>query len=144
MNPFRSWTRPVAMLEQAAGLAVLGGLWYKWLGIAESSVSQLLLSVSTVFGMLAITLMLVARGRTRIAGPTGPTLVALLLFAMSLAAAYYLVWWVPSVAGLRSQTISVALRFGVAFLLVVTFWANFLGSLARSGAPNTQPENQAA
>ncbi len=144
MNPFRTWMQPVAMLEQAAGLAVLGGLWYNWLGIAESSISQLLLSAATVLAMIAIAWMLVKRGRTRIAPSAGPALVALLLFAMSLAAAYSLVWWVPGVSGLRSQTISVVLRFGAAFVLVVTFWANFLGSLSRSGASNTEPENQAA
>ena len=144
MNPFRTWTRPVAMLEQAAGLAVLGGLWYKWLDIAESSISQLLLSAATVLAIIAIAWMLVKRGRSRISPSSGPALVALLLLAMSLAAAYYLVWWVPGVTGLRSQTISMVLRFGAAFVLVLTFWANFLGSLAGSGASNKQPENQAA
>ncbi len=134
MHPFRVWTRPAAMLEQAVGLIVLAGLGYKWLDIAESSLAQLLLSMATVLAMIAIALMLVKLGRGRIAATSSPGIVAWLLFAMSLAAAYQLIWWVPSLTGLRGQSISVALRFSAAFVLLVTFWANLLGSWAAKPA----------
>jgi hypothetical protein len=136
MNPFRAWTRPVAMLEQIAGLAALGGLWYWWLGIAETTISRALLSLAGLFLLLAGVLLLVRRGRARLGstdqtGSMGVTLTALLLLVMSFAAAYYLIWWVPEVKGMWGQMASVALRFGAAFALVATFWANLLGSLAR-------------
>ena len=137
MNPFRAWTRPVAMMEQIAGLAALGGLWYWWLGIAETTSGRTLLSLAGLVALLAGVWMLVRRGRSRLAdaaetGSMGVTFTALLLLAMSLAAAYYLIWWVPEFKGMGSQMASVALRFGLAFGLVATFWANLLGSLPRS------------
>lgn len=132
MNPFRAWTRPVAMIEQTVGLVALGSLWYWWLGIAESTTLRLLLSATVLLAMLAALWLLVQRGRARVAGSAGPALVALLLFAMSLAAAYFLIWWVPAISGLRGQTVSMVIRFGTAFALVITFWANLLGSMARS------------
>lgn len=132
MNPFAAWKRPLAMLEQAVGLAALGVVWYWWLGIAESSTLRFLLSLLVLAAIVGGLWLLVRRGRARLSGPlAGPALVAALLFAMSLAAAYYLIWWVPEVSGLRAQTASVAVRFGAAFLLVVTFWANLLGSMAQ-------------
>ncbi len=136
MNPFRAWTRPVAMLEQMAGLAALGGLWYWWLGIAETTMSRALLSLAGLLLLLAGVLLLVRRGRASLgdtdrAGSMGVTLTALLLLMMSFAAAYYLIWWVPELKGMWGQMASVALRFGAAFALVATFWANLLGSLAR-------------
>ena len=135
MNPFRAWTRPVAMLEQMAGLAALGGLWYWWLGIAESTTGRLLLSFAVLLLLMSGVWMLVRRGRTRLSdaaqtGSMGVTLTALLLLAMSVAAAYYLIWWVPELKGMWSQMASAGLRFGAAFGLVATFWANLLGSLA--------------
>ena len=137
MNPFRAWTRPAAMLEQMAGLAALGGLWYWWLGIAESTTGRLLLSFAVLLLLLAGVWMLARRGRARLAdaaetGSMGGTLTALLLLAMSVAAAYYLIWWVPELKGMSGQMASVALRFGAAFGLVATFWANLLASLART------------
>ena len=136
MNPFRAWTRPVAMLEQIAGLAALGALWYWWLGIAETTTGRVLLSLAVLLLLLAGVWLLVRRGRARLADPdqpgsTGVAFTALLLLVMSLAAAYYLIWWVPELKGMWGQMASVALRFGAAFALVATFWANLLGSLAR-------------
>jgi hypothetical protein len=141
MNPLRAWQNPAAMIEQAAGLAALGGLWYWWLGIAESTAGRLALSAAVLLALIAGLWLLVKRGRARLAGPSQPGSAgqgfsALLLLAMSLAAAYYLIWWVPEVSGLRTQMASVALRFGAAFALVVTFWANLLGSLG--GQPAAQ------
>ena len=135
MNPFAAWKRPVAMLEQIVGLIALGGIWYWWLGIAESTISRTLLSVSVLLPMVAGFLFLVRRGRSRLArqpGSTGQSLAALLLMAMSLAAAYYLIWWVPGISSLRGQMVSMVLRFGAAFLLIITFWTNLLGSLSRT------------
>ena len=133
MNPFRVWRRPVAMLEQVAGLATVGGLWYWWLGVAESTIASFMLSIFVLLLMIVAAWLLIRRGRQRLGGEsnsTGQSLTALLLLAMSLAAAYYLIWWVPAISSLSGQTISVVLRFGVAFALVLTFWANLLGGLA--------------
>ncbi len=135
MNPFRAWTRPVPMLEQIAGLAALGGLWYWWLGIAESTTGRLLLSLAVLMLLAAGAWLLIQRGRTRLAEPgqsasMGAAFTALLLLILSFAVAYYLIWWVPELKGMWGQMASVALRFGTAFALVATFWANLLGSLA--------------
>lgn len=143
MNPFRTWKHPIAVLEQMVGLAALGALWYWWLGIAESNISRSLMSLAAVFAMLAVLAATIARGRKRLSEPEAPgsagqTLTALLLLAMSIAAAYFLIWWVPGIAGLRGQIVSVVLRFGLAFLLVVTFWANLLGSWGRPPVPAQQ------
>jgi len=135
MNPFAAWKRPVAMLEQVVGLIALGGVWYWWLGIAESTIAKTLLSIVLFVLMLGGLWLLVRRGRARLAsqpGSMGQSLAALLFLAMSLAAAYHLIWWVPEITGLRGQMVSVVLRFGAAFLLIVTFWTNLLGSLSRT------------
>jgi hypothetical protein len=143
MNPFLVWRRPGAMLEQIAGLAVLGGAWYWWLGITESSVSRLLQSASVLLAILALLLAIVRRGLARLSDPAQPgsagqNLVAMLLLAMSIAAAYYLVWWVPGITSIRGQVVSAVLRFGAAFFLVVTFWGNLLGNLGQK-APVSKP-----
>jgi hypothetical protein len=136
MNPFRAWTRPLALVEQMIGLFLLGALWYWWLGIAESTTARLLLSIAALAAFIAGIVLLIRRGRSRLGDPanpgsTGKTLAALLLLFMSLCAAYYLVWWVPEVSGIKGQMASVALRFGAGFLLVVTFWANLLSTMSR-------------
>ena len=134
MNPLRAWNKPAALLEQAVGLAALGGVWYWWLGIAESNTGRLVLSLAVLILLLAGTWLLVRRGRARLAADAGESspVVAVLLLAMSFAAAYWLIWWIPEIAGLRAQMASVAVRFGAAFALVVTFWANLLGTLRRA------------
>ena len=60
----------------------------------------------------------------------GHNVVGLFATPTGIAAAYYLIWWVPAISSLSGQTISVVLRFGAAFALVLTFWANLLGGLA--------------
>jgi hypothetical protein len=140
MNPLRAWQRPVALIEQATGVAALGGLWYWWLGIAESTTGRLALSIAVLLALIAGLWLLVKRGRARLSdaaqpGSAGQGMAALLLLAMSFAAAYYLIWWVPEASGLRAQMASVAVRFGTAFALVVTFWANLLASIGGEPAP---------
>lgn len=135
MNPFRALTRPAAFAEQAAGLAALGAVWIWWLGIAESTAGRLLLSGAALLVLVAGFWLLVRRGRARLADPGQPgspaqVFTALLLLAMSIGAAYFLIWWVPGFEGLRGQMVSLVLRFGAAFLLVALFWSNFLAALA--------------
>ena len=146
MNPLAAWKRPVAMIEQAAGLAALGWLWYWWLGLAESTTPRVLLSLLLLCTILGGLWLLIRRGRARLAeAAAGPGFVALLLFVMSLAAAYYLIWWVPGFTGLRAQMASVGIRFATAFLLVITFWGHLLASLGHlDEGGDSEPRNQAA
>lgn len=135
MNPFRALKRPAAFAEQALGLLLAGGIFWWWLGIAESSASRLLFSASALLALVAVLAVLIKRGRTRLADASEPgsgaqAITALLFLAMSIAAAYFLVWWVPAIEGLRGQIASVVLRFGAAFLLVVLFWSNLLAAMA--------------
>ncbi|MDX2152031.1 MAG: hypothetical protein SFV54_14935 [Bryobacteraceae bacterium] len=45
---------------------------------------------------------------------------------------YQLIWWVPAVSGLTMQAVSVGLRFGLAYLIVVSAWVAILFFVGRS------------
>lgn len=132
MNPFRVWKQPVAMAEQALGLAALGAIFYWWLGVAETSMGQFVISALGLLVLLAGVWWLVRRGRVRVAAESAAgaseRLGAVVLLGLCGFAAYHLVWWVPGVEGMRAQIASLVVRFGAAFLLVVTAWANLLGA----------------
>lgn len=143
MNPFRVWKQPVAMAEQALGLAGLAAIFYWWLGVAETSMGQFVLSALGLVALLAGVWWLVRRGRTRVAaesaGGMSERIGAIVLFALCGFAAYHLVWWVPGVEGMRAQLASMVARFVTAFLLVVTAWANVLGAF-RPGAASADKQ----
>lgn len=137
MNPFQALRRPLAFAEQCLGLALLGGIWFWWLDLAESTTGRLIISGLTVTAIAAGVWLLARRGRARFASPenqaaggAGQAIAAALLLAMSIAAAYWLVWWVPAIDSLTGQVVSIVLRFGAAFLLVALFWSNLLASAA--------------
>lgn len=137
-----AWKHPRVLVEQVLGWGLLCGLLYWWLGLAESSISQLLLSAGGVLVILAVLVLLVGRiRRMAAASPVRPALVpALVTLGGSILLAWWLVWWIPPVQGLRMQMISAALRFGVAYLLLVTFWVDLVasaGSTPRSAQPST-------
>ncbi|MBM3795456.1 MAG: hypothetical protein FJW31_15645 [Acidobacteria bacterium] len=142
MNPFRVWKQPVAMAEQALGLAGLSVIFYWWLGVAETSMGQFVVSALGFLVLLAGVWWLVRRGRARVAaeapaGGTGERIGALILLGLCAFAAYHLVWWVPGVEGMRGQLASMVARFGAALLLVVTGWANLLGASPPAPAAET-------
>lgn len=135
MNPFRALKRPAAFAEQMLGLGAIGGIFWWWLGIAESTTGRVMLSAAALVAIVAGLWILVHRGRARLAdsaqpGSVAQSLSALLFLAMSVAAAYWLIWWVPAIEGLRGQIASMVVRFGAAFLLVALFWSNLLAAMA--------------
>ena len=122
----------MAVAEQALGLGGFGAIFYWWLGVAETSMGQFVVSALGLVALAGLAWTLIRRGRLRVGGgappDAGERLGAAVLLALCVFAAYHLVWWVPGVEGMRAQLASMALRFGSAFLLVVTAWANLLGA----------------
>jgi hypothetical protein len=120
-------------LEQALGLFFLGILAWIWLGLSESSAALIVVSVLLFCLMLAGLGLLIYRG---IRGYTTRLSYAWLL---GFPLAFFLVKWVPGMKALWTQAISMALRFGLAYLLFVAAWVTLL-SLIPAGKPrSSQP-----
>lgn len=132
---------PRLLLEQALGLAAIGGLAYWWLGWPEGSVPQLLVSVLAIAIMLAGTVALALRGRSLVTGQR--KLGAVIGLVVCGIAAIALINWVPGVSGFRAQATSIALRFGAAYLLFVVAWVSLL-ALTSGGNPRSTQESTAA
>jgi amino acid transporter len=109
--------------EQFAGLAALGALGYWWLGWPESNLAQLAVSAFVVAILLAGMVLLAVRARRGLRATN--RVMTIVAVAVCLAAAYALVIWVPALTGFRAQAVSVVLRFGAAYLLLVTGWISF-------------------
>ncbi|MEZ5403312.1 MAG: hypothetical protein R2729_26770 [Bryobacteraceae bacterium] len=134
----RVFDHPVLIAEQALGFAAIGGVFWWWLGFPESGTAALLLSIAALVLMIAGVVALVRRARAKLAGaPANGSdgIVSLMLLIAALAAAYYLVWWVPDLTGFGAQAVSMAIRWGVAYLAVLLAWLNLLG--ATSPGPRT-------
>ena len=108
------------LLEQGLGLVVLGALGWYWLGVPESSAGMTVLSL-VVFLLLVAGLVLLARRGVKQA--TERRSVAWLL---GIPVAWLLVKWVPAFEGFNMQAASMAVRFGLAFVLVLLGWVTAL------------------
>jgi hypothetical protein len=133
---------PRVVLEQAFGHTVLAALLYWWLGYAESGIPQLLISLLCVALLIAGTLALAIRARRLLGGETQPEririLIAALLLPGALAITYFLIWWIPPFEGITAQAVSMAVRWGVAYVLVLFAWLNLLQKTARAKAGMSQ------
>ncbi len=138
---------PGLIAGQAAGHAVLFGAFYWWLGFAESGSFALLLSLAALLLMAAGVVALARRARQQLAaaGPARPVdgVVAVLLFGAAVAIAYWLVGWVPEFEGFTTQAISMAVRWGTGYLLVVVAWLSLLAATSAGKPVESQPSTAA-
>jgi len=123
-------------IEQAIGLATLGALVWFWLGLAESSTLVLMGSVLLFFLIVAGLVLLVRRGLRQL---TQRWPIAWLL---GVPVAWLLVTWVPGFQSFTGQAASLAVRFALAYLLLVAGWVTLL-SWIPFGKPVSTQDNTA-
>ena len=137
-------SQPRLLLSQTAGAAALALAKWWWLGYAESSVTQLVISALAALALAAGFVWLVVSAVRQLRQAPAPRfMLEFLLFAASLYVAYRLVWWVPAFSSLVAQALSMAVRFGVAYLLVLTGWLSLLASIS-GGRPRSTQESTVA
>jgi hypothetical protein len=128
----RVFRHPTLIAEQAIGYALLGAAFYWWLGFPESGIFALLLSLAAIALIAAGAVLLARHARAcfpaTASGSCVDGIVSLLLLLAALAAAYFLVWWIPGIESFRGQAASMAVRWGIAYLLVVIAWLNLLAA----------------
>lgn len=116
------------LLEQGLGLIVLGALGWYWLGVPESSVGMTVVSLM-VFLLLVAGLVLLARRGVRQTVARRP-----IAWLLGIPVAWLLVKWVPTFEGFSMQAASMAVRFGLAFVLLLLGWVTALSLVgARKG-----------
>jgi hypothetical protein len=107
------------------GHLVLLGVFFWWTGIPDATRSQVLLSAAAAIAWLAAFVILqrkIFEGAKWEAVRQPKLWAAIVLFAASLIAANLIANWLPNVAGLGWQLASMALRFGLAWLLINAAW----------------------
>ena len=132
--------RPRLIAEQLVCYAVLGYLAWLWLGMPVARWWNIAaLAISAILWFVALCL---AGRRAAVAlrrdshKPPVPQRVALCtaLGALGALASYTLINWVPALEGLTAQAVSFALRFGLAYFLLIFCWL-LIASLTAGGKP---------
>ena len=120
---------------QATGVAAWTALALSWFWLPDSAVWGIALAVVQAILVALAALWLVraalrfyARNRTGQASAGLPQIALLAIAGAALP--YALVRWHPELPGFAAQTASLAIRFGLAFLIAVTAYLAILSALA--------------
>jgi hypothetical protein len=128
------------IVEQALTYLLLAVLAYFWLGLPVGNWWQVALVF--VSGLLWIAALLFSARRAirqlRCQVPRLPsfqrTILSLLLAGAGIACMVVLLGWVPAVQGLAVQAISLAIRFGIAYAVLIGCWL-MVAALLSGGIP---------
>jgi hypothetical protein len=129
------WSHKRFFALQAAGVAMWIALALSWFWLPDSAVWGIALGVvqAIVIVVAAVWLVRAAlrfyRGNSTERGSGGALQIALLAI-VGLAAPYALIAWRPELPGFAAQTLSLALRFGLAFVVAVTAYLAIVSLLA--------------
>jgi hypothetical protein len=129
------WSHKRFLALQAAGVAAWIALALSWFWLPDSAVWGIALAAVLAIVIVAAAVWLVRAalrfyGRNGTERGSGAALQVALLAVAGVAAPYGLIAWHPELPGFAAQTASLALRFGVAFLIAVTAYLAIASLLA--------------
>ena len=131
------WRHKRFFALQALGAAAWLALALSWFWLPDSAVWGIALAAAQAIAVVAAAILLIRAAlrfyaRVGTQSGSGGRLPIALLAAVGVAAPYALIAWHPELPGFAAQTASLAIRFGLAFLIAVTAYLGIASLLAVS------------